>query len=41
MITSYSIGATYKINSMIKEDLDSNLNKIVSLNNDLQNLKQC
>jgi hypothetical protein len=40
MITSYSIGATYKINSMIKDDLDSNLNKIISLNNDLQNLKQ-
>lgn len=40
MISSYSIGATYKINSMIKEDIDSNLNKIISLNNDLQNLKQ-
>ena len=40
MITTYSIGATYKINSMIKEDIDSNLNKIISLNNDLQNLKQ-
>lgn len=40
MITSYSIGATYKLNSMVKEDIDLNLNKIISLNNDLQNLKQ-
>ena len=40
MIMAYSIGAVYKVNSMIKDDLESNLNKIISLNGDLSNLKQ-
>jgi hypothetical protein len=38
MIMAYSIGAVYKVNSMIKDDLDSNLNKINSLHGDLNNL---
>ncbi len=40
MIMSYSIGAVYRLNTMIKEDLDFNLQKITILYGDLNNLKQ-
>ncbi len=40
MIMAYSIGAVYKVNNMIKEDLDSNLMQIMSLSGDFNNLKQ-
>jgi len=40
MIMSYSIGAVYRLNTMIKEDLDFNLQKITTLYGDLNNLKQ-
>jgi hypothetical protein len=39
MIMSYSIGAVYRLNTMIKEDLDYNLQKIHTLHDDLKNLK--
>ncbi len=40
MIMSYSIGAVYRLNTMIKEDLDFNLQKITTLYGDLNNLRQ-
>jgi hypothetical protein len=39
MIMSYSIGAVYRLNTMVKEDLDYNLQKIQTLHDDLKNLK--
>ncbi len=40
MIMSYSIGAVYRLNTMIKEDLEFNLQKITTLYGDLNNLRQ-
>jgi hypothetical protein len=40
MIMSYSIGAVYRLNTMIKEDIDLIVNKVTVLSDDLGNLKQ-
>lgn len=40
MVISYSIGAMYRISSMIKEDMNENTTTLLSLQNDIHNLQQ-